>query len=426
LKNEIVISTTSDIKMSDTTVKFIVGNQTFEFPTKYFQNSNVSDSMLGSLTNQNWDFDSTKPIKLENMDPDLFSIVAQYILDDCKYINIPEGVNIFEVHAFFNSLSLDAFTPPKNHDTIAQYIIDKKYETIAMGQLIMTDKKAAIERIDDPFHFDIINFDYMTGHVSIETDIKIDCECDLYCLTSVLNDEKIEIYIRCVDIEFNNILKLIDKNGNVIHSHTFDYYIDEMDDESENWTFILLANGDLFAHSSNGCQVIKYHEFDDIKKIEGFHKDYCKFEIEDGFGIWDPSTGKTICIEAEYIIMKIQGLDILIFGKNFIRGYRVNVDKFVIDVLWEITLFTRIPHSIKNLMFCMFDKKLPDILTEEIVLKEYLACAQLVYYGIVDFFHEKNFVSISFKEFEVLVRCINAPIFNNCIAELRNVKPITS
>lgn len=128
--------------MSDTTVKFIVGNQTFEFPTKCFQNSNVSDSMLGSLTNKNWGFDSTKPIKLENMDPDLFSIVARYILDDCKYINIPDGVDIFEVHAFFNSLSLDAFTPSKNHDTIAQYIVDKKYETIVMGQLIMTDKKS--------------------------------------------------------------------------------------------------------------------------------------------------------------------------------------------------------------------------------------------------------------------------------------------
>lgn len=405
--------------MTDTTtVKFIVENQVFEFSTKCFQNPILSDSMLGSLVKQTWGFNPDEPIKLYDIDSKLFEIVSQYILNDGAHVFIPDGVNVFKVHELFNRLSLDTFQLTKNSNiTVAQYIVDKKYETIASGEMILSCKeKIAIERLDDSYNFDILNVNQMTGEIFLDSNIKIDCDNAYDCI--MFNDEEIEIYYA----DYEKILYKIDQHG-VSTVHEFESNILKLD-ITEEWIFVL-THSNIIGYSRTDGTVVKTNT-DEVDRIEGLCEKYCKFSTgHTDIGIWDPVENKFIYIlDIDFDLVTIQGNDILIFEENFISGYRFDSDKFEINLLWKVPLITPITRRILNLMFFSFDNKLPETMTDEMILKEQLACTELYHYGIYSF-SAGSFVSISFKDFEVLVRCINTPIINNKLSELKDV-PITS
>lgn len=411
--------------MTDTTVKFIVENQVFEFSTKCFQNPILSDSMLGSLVKQTWNFNPDEPIELHDIDSKLFEIVSQYILNDGAHVFIPDGVDVFKVHELFNRLSLDTFQLTKNSNiTVAQYIVDKKYETIASGEMILSCKeKIAIERLDDSYNFDILNVNQMTGKLSLDSNIKIDCD-NIYehCVTSNLRNEKTDIQIYYSHHHYNeNILYKIDNHGVSTIVHEFESNIVKLDITDE-WVFALTKNN-IIGYSRTDGTVVKTND-DIFDRIEGLCEKYCQFSTgcNTDIGIWDPVENKFIYILDidDFDLVTIQGNDMLIFEENFISGYRFDSDKFEINLLWKMPLITPITGPL-NLMFLSFDNKLPDTMTDEMILKEHLACTELYHYGIRTLSVGYNMVSTSFKDFEVLVRCINTPIINNKLSELKDV-----
>src|SRR5690606_22740682 len=129
------------------------------------------------------------------------------------------------VHELFNRLSLDTFQLTKNSNiTVAQYIVDKKYETIASGEMILSCKeKIAIERLDDSYNFDILNVNQMTGKLSLDSNLKIDCD-NIYehCVTSNLRDEKTDIQIYYSHYDYEKILYKIDNHGVSTTIHEFE------------------------------------------------------------------------------------------------------------------------------------------------------------------------------------------------------------
>ena len=415
------------------TVKFIVENQVFEFSTKCFENSILSDSMLGSLTKQTWGFNPDKPIILHDIDSKLFSIISEYILNDCAFISIPDDVDISDIYALCNRLSLDIFKLSNNYTTIAQSIVDKKYIEIVSGKFIaLTDNGLPAIKHDDKFHFDVLDIDPISGKIVInESSIKGDFnlnEADDWFLQS-----NMDVYLLKKDSK--NVLYHIDRFGKEIHVQRFDSPIEEYYVSDENWVFVSTKNYDIFAYSSlNNYQLFKYSYSG--CRLQIIENQYCLIETKEDFSIWDPMQNRITSIDLEEfsiwdpmqnritsidlesLSIKVIGSDILASDKYFLYGYRFDSKNFTINLSWKIPLLSKIDLYKEKLMFESFNNKLPEVMTDFAFLKERLACTILKHYGVKNIIHKGQFIVLERFDGDIVLYCINASISNNCLSNL--------
>lgn len=407
--------------MTNTTVKFIVENQVFEFSTKCFENPILSDSMLSTLTKETWGFNPDKPIILHDIDSKLFSIISEYILNDCAFISIPDDVDISDIYALCNRLSLDVFKLPNNYTTIAQSIVNKQYIEITSGKLILlTDNGLPAIKHDDKFHFDVIDMDPISGKLIInESSIKGDFnlnEAYDWCIQG-----NMDIYFLKMDSK--NVLYHVDRFGKEIHVQRFDspieqYYITDTSG-LEKWVFVITYH-DIFAYSSlNNYQLVKY--FDSGDRLQTIGHQYCLIETEEKFSIWDPVQNRiTTSIELENFSTKVIGSDILASDNYFLYGFRFDSKNFTINLLWKIPLILDINFSNEKLIFLSFNGKLPEVMTDDVLLKERLACTVLKHYGVENIIHRGQFIILECIHNDIVLYGINVPISNNCLSDLLN------